>query len=257
VKQVGVDNILWVALPFIGLVGGFSSGLLGLGGGVILLPLLTMLGGVPLKLVTGTDLVHVLVTSATSTIGHYRGGMVDTKVGLFLGFSGIAGGLLGSLLSVPLSPFVLQVIYLIVVGLGAFILFLPVPLEFEGYRKGEFNRTLGIATGLSVGALAGMLGVGGGFITIPLMTYCLKIPLRVAIGTSLFFIFITSLGTIWAKFTVGHIQVTITLLVLCGSILGALIGPYVSRRMSVRFLRMALLGLLILILIIFGCKTFW
>jgi len=222
-----------------------------------MLPLLTLLGGVPLKLVTGTDLVHVLITSATSTIGHYRGGMVDTKVGLFLGLSGIVGGFLGSFLSVPLSPFVLRVIYLFVVGLGAFILFLPAPLEFEGYRKGEFNRTLVIATGLGVGVLTGMLGVGGGFITVPVMIYCLKIPLRVAIGTSLFFIFITSLGTIWAKFGVGHIHVILTLLVLSGSIIGALIGPYVSRRMSVRFLRFALVGLLVLILIVFGYKTFW
>jgi len=221
-----------------------------------MLPLLTLLGGVPLKLVTGTDLVHVLVTSATSTIFHYRGGMVDTRVGLFLGFAGIAGGLLGSLLSVPLSPFVLRVIYLFVVGLGAFILFLPAPLEFDGYRKGNFNRALGIATGLGVGALAGLLGVGGGFITVPLMTYFLKIPLRVAIGTSLLFIFITSLGTIWAKIGVGHIHTTITLLVLSGSITGALIGPSVSRKVPVRFLRLALIVLLILILIVFGYKTF-
>ena len=252
-----MENILWAALPFIGLVGGFFSGLLGLGGGVIMLPLLTLLGGVPLKLVTGTDLVHVLITSATSTIAHYRRGMVDTKAGLFFGFSGIVGGLLGSLLSVPLSPFLLRVIYLFVVGLGAFILFMPAPLEFEGYRKGELNRTLGIATGLSVGALAGLLGVGGGFITVPLMTYGLKIPLRVAIGTSLLFIFITSLGTIWAKFGVGHIHVTITLLVLSGSITGALIGPSVSRRMSVRSLHLALLSLLILIFFVFGYKTFF
>jgi len=251
-----VENIVWVALPFIGLAAGFFSGLLGLGGGVIMLPLLTLLGGVPLKLVTGTDLVHVLVTSATSTIFHYRGGMVDTRVGLFLGFAGIAGGLLGSLLSVPLSPFVLRVIYLFVVGLGAFILFLPAPLEFDGYRKGNFNRALGIATGLGVGALAGLLGVGGGFITVPLMTYFLKIPLRVAIGTSLLFIFITSLGTIWAKIGVGHIHTTLTLLVLSGSITGALIGPSVSRKVPVRFLRLALIVLLILILIVFGYKTF-
>jgi hypothetical protein len=182
--------------------------------------------------------------------------MVDTRVGLFLGFAGIAGGLLGSLLSVPLSPFVLRVIYLFVVGLGAFILFLPAPLEFDGYRKGKFNRVLGLATGLGVGALAGLLGVGGGFITVPLMTYFLRIPLRVAIGTSLLFIFITSLGTIWAKIGVGHIHASTTLLVLSGSMTGALIGPSVSRKVPVRFLRLALIVLLILILIVFGYKTF-
>jgi uncharacterized membrane protein YfcA len=88
------------------------------------------------------------------------------------------------------------------------------------------------------------------------MTYFLKIPLRVAIGTSLLSIFITSLGTIWAKIGVGHIHANITLLVLSGSITGALIGPSVSRRMPVRLLRLALIVLLILILAVFGYKTF-
>jgi hypothetical protein len=182
--------------------------------------------------------------------------MVDTKIGIFLGLAGITGGLAGSFLSVLLSPFVLRLVYLSVVGLGAVILFLPAPLEFDAYRKGDFNRALGIATGLGVGALAGMLGVGGGFITIPLMTHFLKIPLRVAIGTSLLFIFITSLGTLWAKIGVGHIEASITLLVLSGSITGALIGPSVSRRMPVRFLRRTLIILLLLIFIVFGYKTF-
>jgi uncharacterized membrane protein YfcA len=88
------------------------------------------------------------------------------------------------------------------------------------------------------------------------MTYFLRIPLRVAIGTSLLFIFITSLGTIWAKIGVGHIHASTTLLVLSGSMTGALIGPSVSRKVPVRFLRLALIVLLILILIVFGYKTF-
>ena len=89
------DPILW-ALPFIGLVGGFLSGLLGLGGGVALLPLLTWVGRVPLKVATGTTLVQVMIAAATGLVAHYRGGMVDLTAGLVLGISGIAGGLVGS-----------------------------------------------------------------------------------------------------------------------------------------------------------------
>lgn len=252
-----MDQILWAALPFIGLLGGFFSGFLGLGGGVVMFPLLTLAGAVPVKLATGTDLVHVLIAAATSTVAHYRGGQVDTRAAFFIGLAGVSGGLLGSFLSVALSPLALQGIYLLVVGLGAVMLFISVPVKAEGYRKGDFNRAAAIAIGLGVGSLAGLLGVGGGFIVIPLMTYWLGIPLRVAIGTSLLVIFITSAGTIWAKFGVGHIHLSITLLVLSGSIAGALIGAYISRKTPVRYLRFSLLLILIMIFLTMGYKIFF
>jgi uncharacterized membrane protein YfcA len=251
-----METIVWFALPFIGLAGGFVSGFIGLGGGVILLPLLTFLGGIPLKLATGTSLVQVLIAAATSTLSHYRGGMVDVRAGFLLGLAGIAGGLAGSFLSVSLSPRALQCIYLFVVGLALLILFLPAPADSEPYQKGNFNMSAGIAIGFGVGSLSGLLGAGGGFIIIPLMTYYLKVSLRVAIGTSLLIILVTSLGTIWAKFGVGHIDLTITLLVLSGSVIGALVGSYVSRRTPVKFLRLSLLGILILIIVTVGYKTF-
>jgi len=252
-----VENIFWAALPFIGLVGGFFSGLLGLGGGVIMFPLLTFVGAVPVKLATGTNLIHVLIAAAISTLSHYRAGNVDSKSGSYLGLAGIVGGVIGSFLSVPLFPRSLQFIYLCVVGLAAVMLFIPLPIDSENYRKGSFNRAAGIPVGLFVGSLAGLLGAGGGFITVPLMTYCLKIPLKVAIGTSLLVILITSLGTLWAKLGVGHIDLSITLLALIGSIPGALIGSYFSRKAPVRILRLALLSLLIVIFFMVAYETFF
>jgi hypothetical protein len=154
---------------------------------------------------------------------------------------------MGSFLSVLLSPRSLQLIYLGVVGLATVMLFITLPIDSETYKKGSFNKTAGVAVGLFVGSLAGLLGAGGGFITIPLMTYWLKIPLKVSIGTSLLIILITSLGTLWAKLGVGHIDLSITLLALIGSIPGALIGSHFSRKAPVRILRLSLLFLLMVI----------
>jgi hypothetical protein len=109
--------------------------------------------------------------------------------------------------------------------------------------------------GLGVGSLAGLLGIGGGFIIIPLMTHLLKIPLRVAIGTSLLIILISSMGTIAAKIKVGHVDPFLTLLVISGSVIGALVGAYVSRKTRVKSLRLILLSLLSLIFITVGYKT--
>jgi uncharacterized membrane protein YfcA len=250
-----MGNTLLITLPFIGLIGGFASGLLGLGGGVIMLPLLTFIGGVPLKLATGTDLVHVLIASATAMLSHYRRGMVDLKAGVTVGMAGVAGGLMGSLLSVSLSTRSLQLIYLFVVGLAIILLFIPQKLDGQNYQKGNFNQAAGIIMGLGVGSLAGLLGIGGGFIIIPLMTHLLKIPLRVAIGTSLLIIMISSMGTLAAKFGVGHVNLFITLLVISGSVVGALVGAYVSRKTRVKSLHLILLSLLSLIFVTVGYKT--
>lgn len=220
-----------------------------------MLPLLTFIGGVPLKLATGTDLVHVLIASATAMLSHYRKGMVDLKAGVTVGMAGVAGGLMGSLLSVSLSTLSLQLIYLFVVGLAIILLFIPQKFGDQTYQKGNFNQTAGMVMGLGVGALAGLLGIGGGFIIIPLMTHFLQFPLRVAIGTSLLIILISSVGTLPVKFGVGHVNLLITLLVISGSVVGALVGAYVSRRTRVKSLRLILLSLLSLIFITVGYKT--
>jgi uncharacterized membrane protein YfcA len=250
-----MENVQLVLLPLIGLTGGFLSGFLGLGGGVVMLPLLTFLGGVPLKLATGTDLVHIFIAAGIGTLAHARAGMIDVKAGLIIGLAGAAGGWVGSFLSVPLSALVLQFIYLFVVASAIVLLFIPTHLDFADYRKGKFDKGTGIAIGFGVGLLAGLLGVGGGFIIIPLMTHVLKIPLRVTIGTSLLIIFISSLGTVWVKFGVGHINLSITGLVLLGSVIGALLGSHASRRVHVRILRSALLMILIVIFIAVGYKA--
>jgi uncharacterized membrane protein YfcA len=109
------DPVLW-SLPMIGLIGGFLSGLLGLGGGVVLLPLLTWVGKVPLRVATGTTLVQVMIAAATGWIAHYRGGMVNLSMGLVLGISGVAGGLVGSFLSVYLSLLTMLALIFLAVG---------------------------------------------------------------------------------------------------------------------------------------------
>jgi uncharacterized membrane protein YfcA len=168
------------------------------------------------------------------------------------GLAGASAGLVASFLSVLLSNRVLELIYLFLIGLAVILLFLPLPLDSDTYKGGNFNKTAGIGIGLGVGSFVGLLGIGGGFIIIPLMVYILRIPLRVTIGTSLLIILVSSLGTIPGKFTVGHIDFLTTLLVLLGSVVGALLGAHLNRRVCVGFLRWALFSALVLIFLIVG-----
>ena len=252
-----MDTVALPFLPLIGLFGGILSGLLGLGGGVIILPLLTLIGRVPLKLATGTSLVHVMFAAAAGTLSHYRAGKVDSRGGFLLGVAGIGGGFLGSFLSVSLSTQALNLIFLFLVALAILLLFTPLKFDQENYIKGSSNKIEGILVGLGCGFLVGLLGIGGGFILIPLMIYLLKIPLRETIGTSLLIILISSVGTLGAKYGVGHIDVNITLLVVSGSIGGALLGAYISRRVHVKYLRLVLVSLLSLVFISMAYDVFF
>ena len=248
------DPVLW-ALPVIGLAGGFLSGLLGLGGGVVLLPLLTWVGSVPLKLATGTTLVQVIIAAATGVTLHYRAGTVNLRVGLVLGISGIVGGLLGSFLCGYLSTRFLEWVFFLVVGIAITLFSIRKRLYEHHDIRRDFKTTAGSFIGFSVGCLTGLLGVGGGFIIIPLMIYCLDIPLRVAIGTSLLVILISSGGTLAMKLGIGQVNLLITLLVIVGSVIGAVFGAHVSRRMPVRFLHVALMIILVSIFLIAGVKV--
>lgn len=220
-----------------------------------MLPLLMLVGKVPLKLATGTTLAQVFIAATTGMLFHHRAGMVDLKAGLLMGIAGVVGGFIGSFLSVPLSPQFLQFLFLLIVGLTIILFFIPLNFKEEDYVKGEFNKMLGIAIGIGAGCLAGLLGVGGGFIIIPLMIYVLRIPFRVTIGTSLLIILISSLGTLGAKFSLGQINLLATLLVVSGSVVGVYFGAHVSRKIHVKFLRLILLSLLALIFISMGFKT--
>ncbi len=252
-----MNNVCLWALPIIGLIGGFFSGFLGLGGGVVMLPLLTFIGGVPIKLATGTGLVQVFVASISGMISHYRSGMVDLKAGIILGLGGIGGGIVGSICSIYLNAIQLQIIYLLIILTATVFLSLPINFETREYRKGNFNKIPGVGIGFIVGFLGGLLGIGGGFIIIPMAIYLLEIPLRVTIGTSLLVIFISSFGTIWAKFKVGHIEPMITLLVVSGSIFGAFLGAQVSRKTPINLLRFFLVCILGLIFLTVLYKTFF
>jgi hypothetical protein len=248
------ELVLW-ALPVIGLVGGFFSGLLGLGGGVLLLPLLTWVGRVPLKLATGTTLVQVIIAAATGVAIHYRGGTVDLRVGVVVGIAGVIGGLLGSFLSLYLSTRLLEWIFFLVVGI-AIALFSTRQRLYDHPDTGrDFKNIAGSFIGFGVGSLTGLLGVGGGFIIIPLMIYCLDIPLRVAIGTSLLVILICSVGTLAVKWGIGQVHFQITLLVILGSVIGAWFGAHMSRRVPTRFLQIALMMILVSLFLIAGYKV--
>jgi uncharacterized protein len=234
-------------LTGVGLIGGFMAGLVGIGGGIVIIPLLVYVAGVPVKLVTGISIVQAFFATVSGLLVHRRNRTVDVRLGVVLGIVGVTGALVGSFGSALLSGRTLLIIYFFLVVVAILLLFFAP----KGDDKKEYTVNLWLAgpLGLVVGTLAGMLGVGGGFIMTPLMISVLRIPTRVAVGTSLLMILPTTISGSVGKIATGQFDLAIASIVIVGSIIGAQFGGRMNAKVAPRTVRMALTVLLIIILI--------
>lgn len=178
--------IPWAAVVGAGLVAGFTSGLFGVGGGIVVVPALTLLARFPPKLATGTSLTAIVPISLAGAIGYATAGEVDAASAALVAAGALAGAVIGTRWLEAISVPALQVLF------AALMLVTAVRLvagdEAGGGGRGDLTVAvvLGLlALGLSAGVLAGLFGVGGGVIIVPVLTIALGLPLVLAKGTSL------------------------------------------------------------------------
>jgi uncharacterized membrane protein YfcA len=244
-----------------GAVVGFLSGLLGVGGGFLLTPILMMLG-VPPTVAAASDTNAIVATSSSGMAAHFRLGNVDLKLGTVL----LLGGLAGSAVGVQIikafrllgnADVVISLTYVVVLGAIGSYMFVEslqslrrgrlaprvstprpsgtllgrLPFQMKFPRSGiQHSVFVPFSLCALVGILAAVMGVGGGFIMVPMMVYLLRMPMHVAIGTDLFQILFTCAGLTFMQATTNHtVDLLLALCVAAGSTTGAQIGARVGR----------------------------
>ncbi len=263
---------------------GFLSGLFGVGGGFLMTPLLMMIG-IPPIVAAASDSNQIVAASASATYAHYRMGNVDFKMGFLLLIGGVVGGTLGVHLIAFLralgnANFVIKITYVIMLGVVGFYMFMeslqnlrktPVetkkvesgkssfyaravkalPWQMEFQKSGVFlSPILPLILGTFVGVLAAIMGVGGGFIMVPVMVYMLRMPMHVVVGTSLFQILFTCVNvTIMQSMTNHAVDITLAILLLLGSTVGAQFGARLSRRLKGDQLKIILASLVLVVML--------
>jgi len=269
-------NILLIIL--LGIMVGGLTGLFGVGGGFLMTPLLIFLG-IPPTVAVGTEAPHVLASSLSGAIAHWRRKNVDIKMGIFLLAGGIAGSIVGVNLFKILREFgqidvIIQFLFLIFLGLIGFsMLFESTRTTIKKYRttslirtklhqhswihglpfKMRFHRSkLYISTippviiGFFVGILSAMMGVGGGFIMIPAMVYILGMSTNVVVGTSLFqIIFVTANSTFFQSYLNQTVDIVLASLMILGGVIGAQVGARLGSTFKAEYLR-GVLAILVL-----------
>jgi len=260
-----VNAFLLVGLG--GLVG-FLSGLFGVGGGFLLTPLLIMIG-IPPTVAAASDSNQIVAASASGTYAHARGGTVDFKMGVLMLVGGIVGGTLGVRLIKLLramgeADFVITVTYVVMLGsIGTYMFYdsirglrshsVDAGFEAAPRRSSVYARVVGalpwktdfkrsgirlsvlmpLALGALVGVLSAIMGVGGGFIMVPVMVYLLRMPMHVVVGTSLFQILFTCTNVTVMQAWMNHtVDFVLALLLLIGSVIGAQVGARVSKKLK-------------------------
>jgi len=236
----------------VGLAAGFLSGIIGMGGALLLVPALAFVAGMPFKLATGTASLHGLAVGIFGYLVHGRYGTVDLRVGLWAGAGSVIGGVVGAAISGSLDAFAVKVIYLGAVLLSLVLLLVPVKAPPAG-EPGTVGRAGPVAAGLGAltGVVAGNIGAGGTFMLIPFSRWALRMPIHRAIGTSMLVSIFTAIAATSGKALLGQIPWTDAILVVTGSAIGTLAGARLTRRISSRVLR----GLLIAILLLLFART--
>ncbi len=273
--------LVFVLGGFVGLL----SGIFGVGGGFLMTPLLIMFG-IPPTVAAASDSNQIVGASTSGCLAHYRLGNVDFKMGILLLIGGILGGFAGvqvikMLRAMGNADFLINVTYVLMLGGVGSYMFLEsiqsmrkkapeaavagspakksrytvmlekLPFQTDFVKSGvRLSMLMPLVLGVLVGVLAAIMGVGGGFIMVPIMVYLLRMPMHVVVGTSLFQILFTCINvTILQSYTNHTVDFVLAVLLLLGSTLGAQFGTRISRKLKGEQLKILLAVLVLAVMV--------
>jgi len=226
--------------------------MLGLGGGVFLVPILTLFFDIDQKLAIGASAVAVVTNSVVGSTVHLRGRFTNLRLAMLLQSTTAVGAIIGAVISVYANPGFINAVFGLMLVYAALSMLrsrgaVPASPELGSdpmqlgatYNDPATKKTVSyvpqrIKVGLGIsavaGTLSGMLGVGGGVIQVPAMNILMRIPIKAAAGTSSFMVGITSVATASVYYADGKIDPTVVVPAMIGIFVGAQIGSRLTRR---------------------------
>lgn len=264
-----MTNLIFTLIVFLGSsIAGFIGALTGLGGGLLLIPLLTIVCGVDIHYAIGTSLLSIIATSSGAAQSYIKEGLVNIRLAMLLGIPTTLGAIAGSFIATEISKNMISLIFGIVLfATAVFIIFknntpfklfpknpLATRLKLnDSYQspKGriEYNvRSLpmGIILMLLAGVLSTLIGIGSGVVMVPALDNCMKLPYRVSTATSTLMLGVTALAGVWLYIPKGYINPLITFPTVIGILMGSFIGaksmPFIkTKNLKIIFAVMAML----------------
>jgi uncharacterized membrane protein YfcA len=233
-----IDLLIYLSA---GLAGGLLGGYLGLGGGVIMVPYLTVIAGLDIKAAVPVSVSAIMVNSFSSSTAYLKKGMVDMETAVVLSVSMILGNMIGSSMSEFVSSHTVRLVFTLILLYAAFSFMRTRAADNQSsitrVRKRPIALVMTIA--LFAGCLAGLTGVGGGIVLVPMMYLLMGMPLATSRGTSTFLIGFSAAAACAVYYFAGHLNLIVTAPVVLGVILGGRIGGHlgtIAKPMAVKVL---------------------
>ncbi len=250
---------LWF-LPFFGFLIAIVASLTGIGGGIFMVPVLTLLYEFVPANAIGTSLTTIIFTAVAAVLNYTRQRRIYYRTGLVLAMTTVPGAYLGAWLTTQLQPRDLGLIF------GSFLIFVATYIIADlNTRRRSKNRsevlkqrsdselvrsgkTIALGAGLSFfgGLASGLLGIGGGLLVVPIMTFSMGMPIHLATATSMFTMIFTSISGVVQHYQASHINFESALLLVLGAVFGAQVGAYTSKRISSKNLR-RIFGIIVIV----------
>lgn len=235
-----------LALLLTGAFAGLVGALLGVGGGVVIVPVLHLLFDLPLAVAVGTSLVVITGTSLIGTAGYVRRGLALVELALSLELFTLGGALVASRLAAGVPEPTLRLVFAVALLTAAVSLWWRGRTDGGSVQPAAGGRLVGAlgATPL-VGAAAGLLGIGGGLIQVPILRLLLGLEMRRAVATSTVTVGLTASLAALAYLDRGEVEFATAPWLLAGILAGAGVAPSLTDRLPRRWLELLFTGLLL------------
>lgn len=269
--QHGEYSWIYPAMIFVGsIAAGLLGSLVGLGGGVLIVPLLTLVFGFPIYFAIGASIISVIATSSGAAAAYVKDRITNLRVGMFLEMATTTGAICGAFLAGLLAPAILSIVFGIILLISAAPLVFKIGEELpQGVKNDrlanwlrlsssypdqhlhrevpyQVTRTpLGLVMMYVAGLVSGLLGIGSGTFKVLALDEAMRLPLKVSTTTSNFMIGVTAAASAGIYFSRGDIPPLIAAPVALGILLGALVGARLLAHLSNRLLRIIFLVVIV------------
>lgn len=260
---------------------GFAGAILGLGGGMFIVPILTLCFGVSIKYAIGASLISVIATSSGASAGHLKDYYTNTRLGILLAIAASLGTWLGAVFSSSIDPGLIFLIFSMMLFVSAGIMLKPISNKTESndaldplahqlglnssYQDGHqgplinysvTNVTLGLVMMTFIGMLTGLLGIGCGALRVPAMDRVMRVPIKVSAATSNFMIGISSTFSATTLLMKGLILPEIVAPVALGVLIGSWGGARLLTRIPGQLVHKAFFWILLVMAVQMGIKSY-